>query len=52
MPVQFGTAETFGGIPVDQAIEKTANNDKQTAGGTNCFSLNPGAVSKYYLTTE
>ena len=52
MSVQLGAANTFGRIPVDQAIEETANKDTQTAGGTKGFSLNPGAVSKYYLTAE
>ena len=52
MSVQLGAANTFGWIPVDQAIEETANKDTQTAGGTKGFSLNTGAVSKYYLTAE
>ena len=45
MSVQLGMANTFGRIPVDQAIEETANKDTQTAGGTERYSLNPGAVS-------
>ena len=45
MFVQLGMANTFVCIPVDQAIEETANKETQTAGGTKRFSLNPGAVS-------
>ena len=52
MSVQLGAANTFGRIPLDQAIKETANEDTQTAGGTKGFSLNPGTVSKYYLTAE
>ena len=50
--VQLGSANPFGRIPVDQAIEETVNKDTQTAGGTKGFSLKPGAVTKYYLTAE
>ena len=42
----------FGRIPVDQTIEETINKDTQTPGGTKGFSLKPGAVSRYYLTSE
>ena len=52
MSVHLGAANTLGRIPVVQAIKETANKDTQTAGGTKGFSLNPGAVSKYYLTAE
>ena len=52
MSVQLGKTNTFGRIPVDQTIEETANKDTQTPGGTKGFSLNPGAVSRYYLTAE
>lgn len=50
--VQMGSTNTFGRIPVDQAIEETVNKDTQTAGGTKGFSLKPGAVTKYYLMAE
>ncbi|XP_053399793.1 uncharacterized protein LOC123523028 [Mercenaria mercenaria] len=50
--VQRGEWNTFGRIPVDQTIEETVNRDTQTAGGTKGFSLNPGAISRYYLTAE
>ena len=52
MSVQLGKTNTFGRIPVDQTIEETANKDTQTPGGMKGFSLNPGAVSRYYLTAE
>ncbi len=47
-----GTRTPFGRIPVDQTIEVTVNKDTQTPGGTKGFSLKPGAVSQYYLTSE
>ena len=50
--VQLGSNNPFGRIPVDQTIEETLNKDKQTPGGTNGFSLKPGAVSKHYVTAE
>lgn len=43
--VQLGSANPFGRIPVDQAIEEKVNKDIQTAGGTKGFSLKPGAVT-------
>ena len=50
--VQIGTTNPFGRIPLDQTIEETVNKDTQTPGGTKGFSLNPGAVTRYYLTSE
>ena len=50
--VQTGDKNPFGRIPVDQTIEETVNKDTQTPGGTKGFSLNPAAVSRYYLTAE
>lgn len=50
--VQLGSANPFGHIPVDQAIEETVNKDTQTAGGTKGFSLKSGVVTRYYLTAE
>ena len=50
--VQPSNNNTFGRIPVDQAIEVTVNKDTQTPGGTSRFSLKAGAVGRYYLTAE
>ena len=50
--VQIGESNTFGRIPVDQTTEETINKDTKTPGGTCYFSLNPGAVRRYYLTSE
>ena len=50
--VQIGSSNSFGRIPVDQTVEETVNKDTQTQGGTKGFSLNPGAVSRFYLTAE
>ncbi|CAH3164949.1 unnamed protein product, partial [Porites lobata] len=47
--VQIGDQNPFGRVPVDQTCEETVNKDTQTAGGTKCFSLKAGAVSKYYI---
>ena len=50
--VQLGSNNPIGRIPVDQTIEEMVNKDTQTPGGTNGFSLKPGAVSSHYLTAE
>jgi hypothetical protein len=50
--VQLRQANPFGRIPVNQTVEETVNKDTHTSGGTVCFSLNPGAVSRYYLTAD
>ena len=50
--VQLGDSNPCGRIPIDQTIEETVNKDTQTPGGTKGFSLKPGAVAKYYMTTE
>lgn len=50
--VQMSPDNAFGRIPVDQTIEETINKDTQTAGGTRGFSLNPGALQRYYMTAE
>lgn len=50
--VQLSNNNTFGRIPVHQAIEVTVNKDTQTSGGTSRFSLKAGAVRRYYLTAE
>lgn len=51
LSVQIGECNPFGRIPVDQTIEETVNKDTQS-GGTRGFSLMPGAISRYYLTSE
>jgi len=50
--VQIGADNPFGKIPVDQTIEETINKDTQTSGGTRGFSLNPGAIRRYYVNAE
>lgn len=50
--VQLSSANTFGRIPVDQTTEVTVNKDTQTPGGTSRFSLNAGAIKRYYITAE
>ena len=50
--VQLVSNNPFGRIPVDQTIDETVNKDTHTPGGTNGFSLKPGAVSRHYLTAE
>lgn len=49
---QLSTTNTFGRVPIDQTLGETINRDTQTAGCTKGFSLNPAAVSRYYLTAE
>lgn len=50
--VQLGPKNPFGRVPVDQAIKETTNRDTQAQGGTKGFSLNAGAVMRYYVTAE
>ena len=50
--MQMSSSNLFGKAPVDQAIEEAVNKDTKTAGGTKEFSLRPGAVAKFYLTSE
>lgn len=50
--VQMSPDNAFGRIPVDQTIEETMNKDSQRAGRTRGFSLNPGALQRYYMTAE
>ena len=52
LSVQLGNSNPFGRVPVDQACEETTNKDTQTPGGRKGLSLNPNAVSKYYLVAE
>jgi len=50
--VQLRQSNPFGRIAEDQTLEETVNKDTQTPGGTKGFSLNQGALSRYYLTAE
>ena len=50
--VQLTQRNPFGKIAEDQTLKETINRDTQTAGGTKGFSLNHGALSRYYLTAE
>ncbi len=50
--VQLSGVNPFGKIPVDQTIEETINKDTQTSGGTKGFSLQKGAINRYYMTAE
>ena len=50
--VQLRQGNRFSRIAVDQTTEETVNKDTQSARGTRGFSLQPGAVSHYYLTAE
>lgn len=49
---QLSDNNPFGRVPIDQTIEMTVNKDTQTVGGTTGFSLNTGAIKRYYLTAE
>ena len=49
---QLSSSNPFGKVSVDQTIEETVNKDTQSAGGTKGFSLRPGAMAKFYLTSE
>jgi hypothetical protein len=46
--VQLSAWNPFAKLPVDQTTEVTVNKDTQTLGGTTRFSLNSGAVRRYY----
>lgn len=50
--VQTSSNNTFGQIPVDQAIEVTVNKGTQTPIGTAQFSLKAGALKRYHITAE
>ena len=50
--VQLRNEHPFARIALDQTTEETVNKDTHTAGGTRCFSIKAGAVSRYYLTAE
>ena len=48
--VQLKNENPFATIAVDQTTEDMVNTDTQTVGGTRGFTIEPGAVSRYYLT--
>jgi hypothetical protein len=50
--VQLGSNNPFVKISVDQTTEETVNKDTKTSGGVRKYSLNPNAVSRFYLTAE
>ncbi len=50
--VQLGLNNSIVTIPVDQTTEETINYDTQTPGEIKCFGLKPGAVERYYQTSE
>ena len=47
--MQLGLVNKFGGIPMDQAIEDTANREIKAPKG---FSARTSVVAIYYLTPE
>lgn len=49
--VQRSKANTFGQVACDMAIEQTFNRDTKSAGGIVGFSLNPGAVERWTLSS-
>ena len=49
---QLRKGNPFGRLPIDQTLEETVNKDTQTSGRTRGFSLNKGALARYYLTAE
>lgn len=50
--MQMSSNNSFGQIPVDQAIEVTVNKDTQTPGGIVGFSLKPAAIKWHYITAK
>ena len=52
LSVQLGSVNKFGRIPIDQAIEETANRDIKAPGGTKGFSALTSVVARYYFTPE
>ena len=49
---QMNNTNTFGRIPIDQAIDETANKDMQTPGGITGYSLIHNAVTRYYIAAD
>ena len=52
LSVQLGSGNKFGRIPMDQAIEETANRETKAPGGTKGFSARTSVVARYYLTPK
>ena len=50
--VQRSSSNSFSQVAVDQAIEQTINRDSKGRGGIVGFSLRPGAVHKWIVTTH
>ena len=50
--VQRAPGHAFAQVPVDQAIEQSLNRDSTTRGGIIGFSLKPGAVHRWIITTH
>ena len=50
--MQLGSVNKFGRIPMDQAIEETANREIKAPGGTKGFSAKISVVARYYLTPK
>ena len=50
--VQRVQGRAFAQVPVDQAIEQSLNRDTKTRGGIIGFSLKPGAVHRWIITTR
>ena len=50
--VQRVQGRAFAQMPVDQAIEQSLNRDTKTRGGIIGFSLKPGAVHRWIITTH
>ena len=52
LSVQMSNNNPFGRIRMDQATNVTVNKDMHTHGGTARFSLEAGAIQRYYITSE
>ena len=50
--IQRSSVASFSQVPVDQAVEQTINRDTKTSGGIIGFSLRPGAVERWMLTSH
>ena len=50
--MQLGSVNKFGRLPMDQAIEETANREIKAPEGTKGFNPRTSAVARYYLTPK
>ena len=50
--MQLASVNKFGRIPMDQAIEETANREIKALGGTKGLSARTSVVARYYLTPK